>query len=354
MDKRKKNEQMNEGTGVDVRADTKRNGSKKELKRSTHDSNDINQTNTLQSKDTNHEGCNIEDTPVNVLVNPLEDVGDKEKDESGMKEHSKEVLKDEKRVTNAAQKNNYVCINLMQFNEDKFKNSNAKMTISQESVNVLKPLFYVGKRSLDEIDRSQNNLNTTFNEIGVAMRLNDISAMSEKNLLSVKLSTSGRLNTFNKNNQNSQIPIRTHSNSRLTAVARDFFQRRRSHQDCLISTVNEVEEINIDDINLENNLKQNRDKSVTKRGEKKKKGGGIEAMLRQSCVDVRNLIVGNGPGPGPSPGLTTPMGLFNKGRRQSTMGLFQPGPRISPLPFEQANGLPGSALMRFCIYIVFL
>ncbi|ESN99079.1 hypothetical protein HELRODRAFT_162562 [Helobdella robusta] len=138
------------------------------------------------------------------------------------------------------------------------------------------------------------------------------------------------------------------SSNRLTAVAKHFFQRRRSHQNCLINTMSpDDEEIITSNANNKTKLtKDNKNNKDERNGSKKSskhkpKPTGIEAILRQSCSDVRNLLVGDGSLFFSAGGGLSSGGLFQKNRRQSTVGLFQPGPRISPLPFEQHNGTPG-------------
>lgn len=119
------------------------------------------------------------------------------------------------------------------------------------------------------------------------------------------------------------------NSNRLSVVAKNFFTRRRSHQNCLINTKNSEESPQLappEDIEQEK--------------KKQRKASGIEALLRQSCSDVRALLVGDGSLFSSVGGGLSATGFFPRSRRQSTAALFQPGPRISPSPFESYNGAP--------------
>ena len=260
--------------------------------------------------------CLAEKVPfaVNVLINPFEDIKSNEDNEN--KKKNPKLLK--------SRKASYVSIESKQIKEDEIQNFNSKTTISSESVDFPKPFFYVEKnKSRDSLDNFK-----------IDKRIN-IKPKSEKNLLSVDYAN--QLSDLKKDNTSGR------NCNRLSAVAKEFFRRRRSHQNCLISTANENGELEKENKITTKSIDKTVKKNESKDKRKKKKSGGIEAMLRQSCVDVRNLIVGDSHLFGsPSNVLPTPMALFHKGRRQSTTALFQPGPRISPLPFEHYNGAPGS------------
>ena len=138
-----------------------------------------------------------------------------------------------------------------------------------------------------------------------------------------------RLESENKCSSTRDFESPENNSNRLSVVAKNFFTRRRSHQNCLINTKGSEESSQLAP-----------SKDVEEEKKKQRKASGIEALLRQSCSDVRALLVGDGSLFSSVGGGLSGTGLFPRSRRQSTATIFQPGPRISPSPFESFNGAP--------------